>query len=478
MADYILPYHSSTNPTPRQLREIRYPLGAFLSTFFKQPVSVREDRSNQWFEIRNYEGPIGRLADAIKRKTSKPHANPVVVLVNKLREKEECEPPLPPETPEEILEELNYLSECFAVHQTQIEQLGKEKSELTTIYDQQQRKVEADYEAQIEAQETSFATEKSNLEKLLSETKKENALLEERNKSLMSSLDGAYNPRSGPNSVICSSLSQQSATVKKLDTILRSANITIPEILRIGSMQMHDYINRELGTTLTLEEIENLTETAETFERTPQYAEIYEKYVAALKDKTLLAAFSSLDLVPDGIKDYYQKLNKEQIEKTIKDFENAKESYDNSVKLFNQISEHTQKWRRCNHTFSSINATQWSIPIFITNSRDDGNYKLEIAVPSGEPDGALNGMLEDVIRKSARRLELQVTEDKGLKKYVASVPAEQIDDITTAQYGIVKSLDEIFSKSDLAKIAKLEITELNRLFSTKTAEAPAAGQTA
>lgn len=485
MTDYVLPHQK--NADNQQLKEIKRPMQGFLRNFLKQRDifvkygNTKNEAYRHSFVIKNYDGPIDDLRKAIIAQQRDHHAYTAAIYVSELREVPESESAAEPETPENVKKELEEIAEWSATQQAMLGAKDEEIKNLAQGYDAQFKQIADERKLEIDNLTQTHQREKSNLEKLLDETKKENTLLEDRNKDLKASLEGAYNPHSGPNAVICSSMSQQSVSVKKLDTLLRGAGATINEILQIGAVKMHEYVNSVCQTNLTFESIGNLSERPEVFESTSEYAELHEKFAVADGKKKILALFSSPDQVPAEIKDAYIKYGGErgQIESDIAAYQTAKSNHENSMRIFDQIREHTQKWRRCNHAFGEISATQWTIPVFVTNDQVNGNYKLEIAVPTGEPDGALNGMLEEIIKQSAKHLELQFTEDKGIRRYTAVIPAERVDDIMTAQYGIVQSIDKIFSKSDLAKIAELDVKALSNVRSVaKTDAAPAAGQTA
>jgi len=494
MTDYVLPYRVISDPTDHELRNVKIPLQNSLRKSLNQTIFIKDggaedpQKYKNEFLIKGYRGDIPRLRDAITTKFRKHHASTIItVLVEKLREDEEDKKPKQ-ETPESVKKELEdakrelaEFCDWSATQQAILDAKEEETKNLTQGYDAQFAQIAEEHRSETDNLTQMHQREKSNLETLLSETKKENTLLEDRNKGLRSALEGAYNPHSGPNSVICSSMSQQSVSVKKLDTLLRGAGATINEILQIGAVKMHEYVNSVCQTNLTFESIGNLSESPDIFERTPEYDELHGKFAVADGKKKILELFSSPDQVPAEIKDAYLKYGseREQIEKDISAYKTAESNHENSMRVFDQIREHTQKWRRCNHAFGEIRATQWTIPVFVTNDRENGNYKLEIAAPTGEPDGVLNGMLEEIIKKSVKGVDLQFAEDKGLNRYIAVVPAERVDDIMTALYGIGQSIDKIFSESDLAKIAQLDIMGLSRTRSVaKTDEAPAASQTA
>jgi len=336
--------------------------------------------------------------------------------------------------------------------------------------------IKQESEERLISVKTELTGQVKGLETILTEQKKQNEILEDRNKGLLATLEGITKTRTGPNSVICSSLSEQSLLVKRLDRILASAGVPIQDINKIGSMELQDYVNAELGINLTFEQIGRLTEKPLAFEGTQEYANLFSKYDLAIKNKKLLDAFKTADEVPDAVKPYFATINKEQTEKDIKDFETAKAEHAKSIDLFDKIRDIADVWRNCTHAIVEIKKAKWTIPLFVTNYAENGGYNIEVVAPSGEPDGRVNSLLADLIESTIGKLKPQVVDEKGLKRYIAKLPANAT--VSVAQFGTVETLNAVYNQSELAHVANLEVIELSRSYTdVKTASIPGATQT-
>jgi len=476
MVDFELPYHSSKSVNPRDLREISIPLQDYLRVFLKQPVFVRGQEDEGIFLITGCEGNLPRLRDAISRKfKQKIHSSSITVIANDLRQRPE-ETATPPETPEEVINEREELAARSAAQQAYIDQIEQDKQGLIQTYEAQQDIIKQESEEKLVSVKTDLTRQVKGLETILTEQKKQNEILEDRNKSLLATLEGITKTRAGPNSVICSSLSEQSLMVKRLDRILTSTGVPIPDINKVGSMELQDYVNAELGTNLTFEQIGRLTEKPVAFEGTQEYANLFSKYDLAVKNKKLLDAFKSADEVPDAVKPYFAAINKERTEKDIKDFETAKAEHAKSIDLFDKIRDIADVWRNCNRAIDALKRASWTIPIFVTHYKESGAYKLEIVAPAGEPDGKVDGLLENVIQKTIGKLNPIVSKGvNGLNRYVVQLPANATASV--AQFGTIEVLNEVYKQSELVHVAGLEIIELSRSYvDAKTAAVPAATQ--
>jgi len=479
MVDFELPYHSSKSVSPRDLREISIPLQDHLRVFLKQPVFVRGREDEGIFLITNCDGPIAKVRDGISRKfKQKIHSSPITVLATELSQIPE-EVVTPPETPEEIINAREAHAERSAALQAYVDQLEQDKQGLIQNYEAQQKQIREEYQTETTDMNSAFTTEKSNLQTILAEQQRQNTLLEERVKGLMETLEGVFNPRSGPNSVICSSLSQNSISVKKLDRVLSSTKLSIPEILRVGVMTLPDYVNDELKKNLTLKQIEGLTERPVVFESTAEYHDLYKKCDKANRDIKLFEVYKSPEDAPEGaVRDYFASLNKDQVEKDIKNFEIAKLDHASNVELFDKIRDRATIWWNCTRAIDSLKTLDKTISLFVTCYEKNGNYAIEVVAPAGELDGKINGLLAERIGTALKKLELKVTDDKGLKRYVGTLPAETKDVAPLQLAAIVQTLKDVYLKSDLALVATLEVTELNRSFATpRTASTPDAAQT-
>ncbi|MEM4248495.1 MAG: hypothetical protein QXH80_04435, partial [Candidatus Nanoarchaeia archaeon] len=349
-------------------------------------------------------------------------------------------------------------------------------------YTLQQQLIEKEYNEKIRTLMENHAEEKASLEKILSAQKSEiddlkasRQTVEARNRNLLETLEGITKTRTGPNSVICSYLIEQSLNVKKLDRLLAGTSIPIQKITEVGTMELNAYINAELGTNLTLEQIEGLTTKPVVFESTQEYADLFPKYDIAIKNKKLLDAFKSAEEAPEPIRPYFASIDKEQVEKCIKDFETAKAEHAKSVELFDIIRDKATIWRNCKHATEKLGTMAWSIPLFITNYRENGVHKLEIVVPTGEPGGRIDGLLARIVQNTIGKLNPTVASEKGLTKYVAQLPADAEASIT--QFGTKETLCEVYKQSELAYIATLEIVDLSRSYvNIRTVAVPAEAQ--
>jgi len=490
MVDYVIPLGSSARkPTFRSMTLVKHPLQAFIRNYLKQQVFVKFTPALDKIIIKGYDGPIDRLQEALSRGRKKCHADQSVNLdLDKM--KSEKEPLiLPAETPEEVQIEIETLESLLTAQQLYVDTVEQEKSGLIKSYDEQKLVVDKEYQEQLNSIKASFIEEKANLDWVLAETQRQSrslasdkANLEEKNNDLLNTLAGFSRTRSDPISALHSALNEQSIAVKRLDKLLSNCSVkTIAEILAIGTLGREEYVNKELGTNLTAETLESLTEKPTIFESTTDYAELRAKYDAAVGNKKLIDAFKTIDEAPPGIRDYISQINKEQVDKDISNYEIARSEHERNVDLFDKVRDRVTIWRTCNHAVEGIRTSKWSIPLAVTNYKSNGEYKLIFAAPSGEPGGIINNLLADLIKSTVKSLDVQIVDDKGLKQYTVNLPKEKdgipISDIAVAQFGTVEELKNAYAKSDLAFIASLEVTELNRSHvKPKTASAPGAAQ--
>ena len=256
MTDYLLPI--TGDPDEKEISYLKHPLQTFLRRFLRQWVEVKISRDHKNLIIKNYSGPIDRLAEGISRQIKAWHARPRPDIAPKLtkleaivEETEETEAEV--ETDETLKRDIEVLYRVLATDQELHEQeVAGLKNEL--------HKLEGEYKfLNIDHEKTKqnlreANTQLENGEKAIKGLSDNYSRKSERVKELEKRLE-ELSKTATPHVFRLSKVKQSAGSIKVCEQELQSilGSYSLDELLCISDAALV-YVNEKLGTSFASEE--------------------------------------------------------------------------------------------------------------------------------------------------------------------------------------------------------------------------------